>query len=322
LTRLPVSGITPHAHFFLDEDPSMYAHARGALRLRVPVLLLLGLLSGCGTTHSTDTTRSATEQMLLSSAIDQTVSRMDFRFLDGQKVFFDPQYLDGPVDKGYLISSLRQHLLACGALLQEERKKATIVVEARSGTIGTDRHSLLVGVPQMNMPVVVPGAPSTIPEIPFAKRTDQNGVAKVSVFAYNRETGERVWQSGTQQARATAKDLWVLGAGPFQNGTIRKGNSSVGDLLPVNPFESDKELAPVAGVSVSQQAAWKATRTAEHREPERPGKEPPPVTPIAVTVPTSLPSLARPGVMVGAEEPSHSELIPPQPRLFNEDHGR
>src|SRR5687768_821373 len=107
----------------------MLATARPT-RGRWLVLLAAGLLSGCGTTRSTDTTRAATEQMLVSNAIDQCISRMDFRLLAGQKVFFDPQYLDGCVDKGYLVSSLRQHLLACGCLLMEDRAKATFVVEA------------------------------------------------------------------------------------------------------------------------------------------------------------------------------------------------
>ena len=103
------------------------------------VLALCGLAAGCGTTRVTDTQRCATEQLLVSNAIDQVVSQFDFRALAGKPVYFDPQYLDGAVDKGYLISSLRQHLLANGCILQEDRAKATYVVEARTGAIGTDR---------------------------------------------------------------------------------------------------------------------------------------------------------------------------------------
>jgi len=161
--------------------------------------LLLGLAAGCGTTRMTDSTRTATEQLLISSAVDRSVSQFDFNGLAGKKVFFDAQYLDGTVDKGYVVSSLRQHLLASGCLLQEDRGKATYVVEARSGGVGTDHSSLLVGVPQMTVPALVPGQPSQIPEIPLAKKNDQNGLAKIAVFAYNRQTGERVWQSGVIQ---------------------------------------------------------------------------------------------------------------------------
>jgi len=96
----------------------------------------------------TDTLRTATEQLLVSNAIDQAVSEMDFRALSGKTVFFDPQFLDGTVDRGYLVSSIRQQLLACGCLLQDDRTKADYVVEVRSGGVGTDRHALLVGVPQ------------------------------------------------------------------------------------------------------------------------------------------------------------------------------
>lgn len=236
-------------------------------------VLIAGLLAGCGTTRTTDTTRAATEQMLVTNAIDQCINRLDFRLLSGQKVFFDPQYLDGVVDKGYLISSLRQHMLACGCLLMEERARSTFVVEARAGSVGTDRHQLLVGVPQMTMPVSIPGAPSAIPEVPLAKRTDQNGVAKLAVFAYNRLTGERVWQSGMLEANASSKDVWVLGTGPFQKGTVKNGRTtSVGDFLPINPFEAHaKDAPPAAEVSVTQTSAWApSVVTVENKEPAAP----------------------------------------------------
>jgi hypothetical protein len=191
--------------------------------------------AGCGTTRVTDTQRTATEQLLVSNAVDQAVSRLDFTQLSGRTVFFDPQYLEGTVDKGYVISSLRQHLLACGCLLQEDRTKAAYVVEARAGAVGTDRHDLLFGVPQFTVPAIVPGQPAAgvIPEIPLAKKTDKKGVAKIAVFAYNRQTGRPVWQSGTQVAESTAKDTWLLGTGPFQRGTIRDGTEFAGEQISI-----------------------------------------------------------------------------------------
>jgi hypothetical protein len=208
---------------------------------------VIGILAGagCGTTRLTDTQRTATEQLLVSNAIDQAVSEFDFSELSGKSVFFDAQYLEGAVDRGYLVSTVRQQLLAQGCLLQEDRAKATYVVEVRTGGIGTDRHALLVGIPQMSVPALVPGQPSQIPEIPFAKKTDQEGVAKIAVFAYNRQTGRLVWQSGTAKAMSTSKDTWVLGAGPFQRGTIRNGTEFAGEPLPIPRFtEKDGDGAP------------------------------------------------------------------------------
>ena len=41
----------------------------------------------------TDTQRTATEQLLISNAVDQAVSHLDFRKLSGQPVYLDAQYL-------------------------------------------------------------------------------------------------------------------------------------------------------------------------------------------------------------------------------------
>jgi hypothetical protein len=228
------------------------------------IFVLSFLLAGCGTTRMTDTQRTATEQLLVSNAVDQAVSQLDFKHLAGKPVFFDAQYLDGVVDRGYLISSLRQHLLASGCLLQEERAKADYVVEARSGGVGTNRNSVLVGVPQMNIPTFVPGQPSFIPEIPLAKKTDQEGVAKVAVFAFNRRTGNPVWQSGVVQSNSTAKDRWVLGAGPFQQGTIRSGTQFAGEPLNIPTFglKGDETEAVVSTkVGVTHAAVWQELPT-------------------------------------------------------------
>jgi hypothetical protein len=224
---------------------------------RLTVAAALALAAGCGTTRMTDTQRTATEQLLISNAIDQSVAQLDVRALASRPVFLDVQYLDGAVDRGYLVSSLRQHLLANGCLLQEERAKATYVVEARAGGVGTDRHSLLVGIPQTTVPALVPGQPTQIPEIPIAKKTDQNGVAKIAVFAYNRKTGQPVWQSGMVQSLSTSRDVWVLGTGPFQNGTIRKGTEFAGEPLPLPHFPAREAAAPQpALVPLTKAAQW------------------------------------------------------------------
>ncbi len=202
------------------------------MRTWIIVGLLLACL-GCGTTRMTDTQRTATEQLLISNAVDRAVEQIDFRPLTAKRVYLDAQYLDGTVDKGYLVSSLRQSLLAHGCLLQEDRTKSTYVVEVRSGAVGTDRHSLLVGVPQMTVPTFIPGQPSQIPEIPVAKKNDAQGVAKIAVFAYNRVSGRRVWQSGIAEAGSEAKDMWVAGMGPFRKGTIVQGTELAGEDLPL-----------------------------------------------------------------------------------------
>jgi Family of unknown function (DUF6655) len=203
------------------------------------IACLATALAGCGTTRSTDTIRTATEQLLISDAIDHAVQTIDFGPLRGQTVYLDDQRLAEVVDRNYLVSTLRQHLLASGCQLRDKRDDADFIVEARAGAVGTDRNDLLFGVPSMNVPQIplVQPVPAAIPEIPLAKRRDQRAIAKVAVFAYHRESGTPVWQSGLAHQESSANDVWILGAGPFQRGTIYDGTEFAGKTL-------NNEIAP------------------------------------------------------------------------------
>ncbi len=203
-------------------------------------------IPGCGTTKSF----TATEQLLMSDAVDSTLSKMDFRAISGYKVFLDTQYVVGAgkvipgvampvnlVNSDYVISGLRQQLTAAGCMLVDTREIADIICEARCGALGTDGHSMIYGLPASNFlssaASVIPGSPSlpTIPEISVAKREMKSAAAKVSVFAYDRETREPLWQSGIAQAGSSARDTWILGVGPLQYGNIYNGTRFAGKRI-------------------------------------------------------------------------------------------
>ena len=94
------------------------------------VLTCAGLLAlGCGTMKS----QLAKEQMLMSDAVDHAVSQIDFRTLSGRKVYFDSKYIQnikgvGFVNSEYIISSLRQQMMAADCRLQDEPTTAEIIV--------------------------------------------------------------------------------------------------------------------------------------------------------------------------------------------------
>lgn len=219
------------------------------------MLALLTLTSGCGST----TSRTATEQLLSSDAVDMAVSQIDFRPLAGQQVYFDTNYLRnfkgiGFVNAEYIISSLRQQIVTAGCLLQDERDEADYIIEGRIGALGTDVHDIVYGLPASNTlstaAAAINGAPPipTIPEISFARKNDQKAAAKLAVFAYERESKQRVWQSGMAVARSSARDTWFLGAGPFQSGTVYDGVQFAGSHLdalglPVGDDERDGQTA-------------------------------------------------------------------------------
>jgi hypothetical protein len=176
---------------------------------------ILAGLPGCGTVRCTDSQRTATEQLLVSDAIDRSVSRFDFSCMAGKTVFLDATALSPTVDAPYLTSSLRQQMFAHHCVVMDKREDAEYVVEARSGAVGTDRRETLFGVSAIKVTEA-----ATIPEVPLAKKVEQRGVAKIALFAFNRETGEPVWQSGALPIESQKRDLWVLGVGPFQKGNI------------------------------------------------------------------------------------------------------
>jgi hypothetical protein len=187
------------------------------------------MISGCGSTKL----QQATEQLVLSDAVDRSVAQIDFRPLAGRKVFFDTTYLktvknESFVNADYVISAMRQQIIAAGCLVVETLNEAELVIEGRIGTLGMDDHRLTYGVPENNalastasLISTAPTIPS-IPEIAFARRESREGAAKVAAFAYDRETRQAVWQSGLSRASSTALDTWVLGVGPFRQGTIRR----------------------------------------------------------------------------------------------------
>ena len=196
---------------------------------------LCALLSGCGTTKWSDSPRTATEQLLVSDAVDRAISEIDFSALADKNVYLDTRFIITALDQNYVTSTLRQHMLASGCVIKDKPEEASYVVEVRTGSVGTNRQDLLFGVPSTTLPTagLLPIGAATIPEIALVKRTNQQGVCKLAVFAYDRMTGRPVWQSGNRKVASRAKDIWVAGAGPFQRGTIYDGTAFAGEKFRV-----------------------------------------------------------------------------------------
>jgi hypothetical protein len=263
-------------------------------------------LAGCGTTRWSDTTRTATEQLILTNAVDRAVSEMNVRPLAGKKVFLDAQYISDTVEKNYVTTTLQQHLLAHGCVLQEKREEADLVVVVR-GFVATNRHDVLIGIPATQIPAfaAVPGAPAAIPEIPFAKRTQQMGVAKLALFAFDRRTSAPIWQSGAFPITATAKDTWILGSGPFQSGSIYDKTTFAGGQLPFAGGQRD-EHPDLPGIPVTAEVMYEQPALAEAPSvAEQAANAPNPSTP-APTAPPDAPGATPPGGAPQAAAP-HAE---------------
>jgi len=184
------------------------------------------LTLGCGTT----TKRVATEQLLISNAIDEAVAEIDFSSLSGQRVFLDTTYIKadksaGFVNTNYITSALRHQLTAAGCQIFDSQDEVEIILEPRVGAMGTDGHKVTYGIPKTGgltaATALLSSSPiAALPEISFAQTDAQSGIAKVVVFAYDRQTRHPLWQSGMAKAESNCTSTWVLGAGPFQKGSV------------------------------------------------------------------------------------------------------
>jgi hypothetical protein len=127
-------------------------------------------------------------------------------------------------------------LTAARCLIQDTRDAADVIVEPRVGALGTDGHEVVYGIPQSGSITSAASMFSStplpsIPEVSFGKSNAQSGIAKIIVYAYDRQSREPVWQSGIAKAESTSRDTWLLGAGPFQKGSIYEGMRFAGEDL-------------------------------------------------------------------------------------------
>jgi hypothetical protein len=162
--------------------------------------------------------------------------------------------------------------------------------------------------------------PSTIPEIPFAKSTNQRAVAKIAVFAYNRKTGRPVLQSGVVPVTSTARNSWFFGAGPFQRGTVYEGTNFAGNQVGVPIIGSRRQNrdasdeAPIATGTVYRDGFEEVDA-----QPGSGGGSAVPLvaaTPIAANSAAALPPQpARPPVSAtpAASTPAPAPALPPTP---------
>ena len=245
---------------------------RGPLALWT--LLALGCaLAGCGTT----TKRVATEQLLLSDAVDTAINKIDFSHLSGRSVYLDTTYLRpirgiAFVNADYIISSLRQQLIAARCNLMENRDQADVIVEPRVGALGNDGHEIVYGIPkqqtgQLSSAAAALGSTPILPPLPelsIAKVEAQQGIAKILVFAYERETRQPIWQSGVAKSESTARNAWLFGAGPFEKGTIYEGTRFAGRQLgSQDPDSVPASTVPLTAEHLFQTNPWIGeTRTA------------------------------------------------------------
>ena len=153
-------------------------------------LAVTALVAACTTERRTAPSRTASEQLMLSSAVDRAVQNLSLEVPHGALVFVDASWFEG-TDSRYAVAAIRERLLRRGARLTANREQADMVVEIRSGALSIDENALVVGIPQMDVPVPLAGT-FALPEIALFKRDRRQGVAKFAAVGYDARTGELI----------------------------------------------------------------------------------------------------------------------------------
>lgn len=160
------------------------------LSITAVALALVLATAACSTSRQTFPDDTATEQLLLSRAVDEAVAQLSLPFEAGTSAFLDTAGVEGPFAK-YATAAVRERLLELGANVAADRGEAEVVVEVRSGALSIDEHSMLIGIPSFDIPIPLAGA-ATVPELALYKRAERRGIAKLAATAYTADNGEHV----------------------------------------------------------------------------------------------------------------------------------
>jgi hypothetical protein len=168
------------------------------------MLIFAALLpGGCVTNKTTDPARSATEQLLLSTATDRALRSANLMAFADRKVFLDTTYFDS-YDSKYAVGTIRDALSRAGALLEDSVTNSDIIIEARSGALSIDNSDSLFGIPSLAVPVPLAGS-LQIPEVAFYKSDKQRSTAKIALLAFAKESGTHVYSTGSLDGKAYDK---------------------------------------------------------------------------------------------------------------------
>jgi len=200
---------------------------RSRLCIAACVTVLLGCLSGCTSSVTSNTARTAKEQLLLSDAVERSLRKVDFRPLGGQQVFVEEKYLEC-VDKPFVLGSVRHQIMRHGGRIVDAADTADVVMELRSGGVGTDTAESFLGTPEIALPGML-----TVPEIRLTERKTQYGYAKIGMVLYDAKTREVLGDGGLALAQSDDSNWYAFGVGPIQRGSLKHSVSAANSGGPV-----------------------------------------------------------------------------------------
>ncbi len=175
----------------------------------IPALALI-LLAGCSTARETTTVRTATEELLVSSAAQRAADALVPGLPAQGSVYLDTTNFEA-LDGKYAIAAVQDAVLRHGCRLAAKKDGADIVVLLSSGASAINESETLVGIPSLTLPIPLTGAITT-PKVAFFDAERKQGVAKFLATAIDAKTGKLIVSSGPRigLSRDTHYTLFLL----------------------------------------------------------------------------------------------------------------
>ena len=180
----------------------------------VSAAALVMVLSGCADPKITNTGRNAVEQLLLTTAVDRSIAKLDFRMLAKDKVRFDYSLLATQVDKNYVQAALESTVSAAGAIIALKPEEAKFVLRPVCATLATEDNKIMFGTPQLPVPIPDMSLSLVIPELPLYKRVTRQGVCKLYVEIMDAKTNKQLKLLGPVVSKSINNN-WVIFFVPF-----------------------------------------------------------------------------------------------------------
>lgn len=219
---------------FCDSHRLLWFSAKESIHMKFMLFVCLVLTfatSGCSTMKQSDTSRTGLEQLLISTAVDQSLNKVNFAEISGARVHFKSDLLDC-VDKNYVILATKKKLQEVNCVLVDSADDADVTLEIASGGVGTDRTEMVVGTPEIPL-----GMMGNIPKINLYERNKAMGTAKLLVVATDVKTKQPVLTNQYSLARSDHQHWTMFGAGPILSG-------SVAEQIRVNTDHVDGVMVP------------------------------------------------------------------------------
>lgn len=192
--------------------------ARGMSAGICALCLLIGAV-GCGSVRETLPSRSAMEQLLLSTAADRAVDALPTEGLRDKTVLLDVSDLEC-LDKPYVVARIREELVSNGARLAAGREDADVILHVASGGLSINKRDYLLGIPAIPLPL----ATETVifPEAPLFKLVSYRSTAKLLFTAIDPKDNSQAFDLPVCYGKASEHFWWLLFTGPYRRSDLPK----------------------------------------------------------------------------------------------------